>query len=65
MIRVAFLVAALNLFPSLLCAQGDFTIERILSRAFCYELVSARNADRIAWLANERGRRARGHRVSG
>lgn len=38
-------------------AQRKFTLEQILSPAFCYELVAAKHADRIAWLANERGRR--------
>ncbi len=38
-------------------AQTPFTIEDILSPAFPYALVAARSADRIAWLAYERGMR--------
>ena len=34
-----------------------FTIEQILSPAFPYNLVSARRADRIAWIENDRGMR--------
>ena len=38
-------------------AQEKFTIEQVLSPAYPFELVSARNADRIAWIAYERGMR--------
>ena len=43
-------------------AQGPggakkFTIEQVLSPAFPFELVSAKKADRIAWIAYERGQR--------
>ena len=38
-------------------AQRPFTIEQVLSYAFFSELVSARTADRIAWLEAERGLR--------
>lgn len=34
-----------------------FTIEQVLSPAYPFELVSARRADRIAWIAYERGMR--------
>jgi len=37
--------------------QPAFTLEEILSPAFSYGLVAARDADRIAWLVNERGMR--------
>ncbi|MBE3100440.1 MAG: PD40 domain-containing protein, partial [Planctomycetes bacterium] len=38
-------------------AQQPFTIEQVLGYAFPYELVSARKADRIAWLQFEKGAR--------
>jgi dipeptidyl-peptidase-4 len=38
-------------------AQKPFTIEQVLSYAFPSELVSAKTADRIAWLEAERGLR--------
>jgi dipeptidyl-peptidase-4 len=38
-------------------AQKKFTIEKILSPAYPFELVAAKKADRIAWLAYEGGRR--------
>ncbi len=37
--------------------QGNFSIEDILSPGFPSNLVSARYADRIAWIENERGMR--------
>lgn len=37
--------------------QPRFTIEQVLSPAFAYGLVTAREADRIAWLEHERGAR--------
>ena len=38
-------------------AQGKPTIDQFMSPGFPSDLVSARAADRIAWLADERGRR--------
>jgi len=38
-------------------AQGKPTIDQFMSPGFPSDLVSARKADRIAWLADERGRR--------
>ncbi len=38
-------------------AQGQFTINQILSPGYPFELVSARKADRIAWISYERGMR--------
>lgn len=38
-------------------AQDRFTITEILSPAFPFDLVSARSADRIAWIEYERGMR--------
>jgi dipeptidyl-peptidase 4 len=49
-------VAAL-LFASALGAQSKPTIEQFLSPASPLELVSARKADRVAWVAYERGMR--------
>ena len=37
--------------------QGNFSIEDILSPGFPSNLVSARYANRIAWIENERGMR--------
>jgi dipeptidyl aminopeptidase/acylaminoacyl peptidase len=49
-------VVALALLPSV-SAQKKFTIEQVLSPAYPFELVSAKQAERIAWIAYERGRR--------
>ncbi len=38
-------------------AQQPFSIEKILSYPYSYELASARKADRIAWFEYEQGRR--------
>jgi dipeptidyl aminopeptidase/acylaminoacyl peptidase len=38
-------------------AQERFTIEQVLSPGYPFELVSARSADRIAWIEYERGMR--------
>ena len=57
---VGLLVAVLtgSLIPdSAAAAANQFTLEQILSPAFPYDLVSARKADRIAWIAYERGLR--------
>jgi dipeptidyl aminopeptidase/acylaminoacyl peptidase len=51
------LVAALVIGASASYAQKQFTIEQVLSYAFPYELVSARKADRVAWLEFEQGKR--------
>ncbi len=37
--------------------EAPFTVEQVLSPAFPYNLVSARTADTIAWIENDRGRR--------
>ncbi|MCK5651179.1 MAG: PD40 domain-containing protein, partial [Gemmatimonadetes bacterium] len=50
-------VALLASAPLSLGAQADFTIEDILSPLFPVEMVSANAADRIAWIAFERGMR--------
>lgn len=38
-------------------AAQPFTLEEVLSPGFAYDLVAAREVDRIAWLENERGMR--------
>ena len=38
-------------------AQDRFTIEQVLSAGYPFDLVSARTADRIAWIEYERGMR--------
>jgi dipeptidyl-peptidase-4 len=43
--------------PLLAQAPKAFSLEQILGYPFAYELVSARKADRVAWLEFERGRR--------
>lgn len=48
---------ALLTAAALASAQKPFTIEQILSYSFPYELVSAKKADRIAWLEFQQGRR--------
>ena len=53
--RVCLLGAIVMAAP--LGAQGKPTIDEFLSPGFPSELVSAKKADRIAWLASERGRR--------
>lgn len=40
-----------------LAGQKPFTLEQILSYPFSYELVSAKKADRLAWLEFEQGKR--------
>ncbi|MBZ5497213.1 MAG: prolyl oligopeptidase family serine peptidase [Acidobacteriia bacterium] len=50
-------IVFLLLSVSLLSAQKSFTIEKILSYSWPSELVSAKKADRIAWLEAERGLR--------
>jgi dipeptidyl-peptidase 4 len=47
---------ALTLLPAV-SAQRKFTIAQVLSPAYPFELVAARKADRIAWIAYERGLR--------
>jgi dipeptidyl aminopeptidase/acylaminoacyl peptidase len=51
------IVLALQLLPSPSLRAQEFTIEDILSPPFPVEMVSARNTDRIAWIAFERGMR--------
>ena len=55
--RTRLLTLALLLLAPPALAQAPFTIEQVVSYAFTYELVSAKKADRIAWLENEEGRR--------
>jgi len=51
------LVLALAAAPLPAVAQAPFSIADVLSPGFPYELVSARHADRIAWIEYERGMR--------
>jgi len=50
-------LALLITAPAPLAAQQRFTIPEILSPAFPFDLVSAKAADRIAWIEYERGMR--------
>ncbi len=54
-LSIAILTA--GLIPCATVAAHPFTLEQILAPAFPYELVAARHADRIAWIAYERGLR--------
>ncbi len=47
---------ALTLLPAV-SAQKKFTIAQVISPAYPFELVAARKADRVAWIAYERGMR--------
>src|SRR5262249_54603096 len=57
-ISVIVIIVACTVIPS---ASADtkkkFTIEQILSPAYPFELVSAKKAERIAWISYERGMR--------
>ncbi len=55
--RYPVVLAGACLVPSLLMAQGKPTIEQFMAPAAPLELVSARKADRVAWMAYERGMR--------
>jgi dipeptidyl-peptidase 4 len=57
--RLPAALAALFAFVAVsqLVAQRQPTVEDFLSPAYPYELVSAGKAERIAWIANERGMR--------
>ncbi len=50
-------VSCLNVFSVELAAQSSPTIDQFMSPGLPVELVAARKSDRIAWIANERGRR--------
>src|SRR5437660_1433590 len=58
-VGVGLLIAVLigSLLPDAAAAAKPFTLEQILGSAFPYELVAAKKADRIAWIAYERGLR--------
>jgi dipeptidyl-peptidase 4 len=55
--RAALFLALLALLAAPLAAQQPYTIEQVLSPGFPYDLVGARDSDRIAWIENERGLR--------
>ncbi len=56
-LAAALAFAVLSGISLLAQAPKTFTLEQILSAPFAYELVSAKKADRVAWLEFERGRR--------
>jgi len=71
-VRVAFLIMALALVfessvlagagpsspgPGKAGAEKSFTLEQVLSSPYPMTLVAAKNADRIAWIMNDRGSR--------
>ncbi len=43
--------------PGQASAKGTFTLEQVLSSPYPWSLISARKADRIAWVFNEKGAR--------
>ncbi|HSM61727.1 MAG TPA: hypothetical protein VK849_13055, partial [Longimicrobiales bacterium] len=51
------IACGLLLAPAISRAQVPYSIDQVLSPGFPYELVSARGADRIAWIEYERGMR--------
>ena len=55
--RKALLIVLTIFLAAAAYAQRQFTIEQVLSYSFPYALVSAKKADRIAWLEFERGMR--------
>jgi len=55
--RQLLAVTSLLFLTSFATPQSKPTLEDFLSPAYPYELVAARRAERIAWLANERGMR--------
>nr|NIP80064.1 hypothetical protein [Gemmatimonadota bacterium]NIQ54958.1 hypothetical protein [Gemmatimonadota bacterium]NIU75157.1 hypothetical protein [Gammaproteobacteria bacterium]NIX44980.1 hypothetical protein [Gemmatimonadota bacterium]NIY09210.1 hypothetical protein [Gemmatimonadota bacterium] len=54
---VVVLLILLSAGPAVAQEEIPFSIPDVLSPAFPYDLVAARSADRIAWLAYERGGR--------
>jgi dipeptidyl aminopeptidase/acylaminoacyl peptidase len=57
-LRIGTLALALTMVPLTgLQAQQQFTIEQVLSPGYPFELASADNAERIAWISYERGMR--------
>lgn len=55
--RLKLLALLSSLSVASVSAQDKPTIDQFMTPGFPSDLVSARKADRIAWLANERGRR--------
>ena len=51
------LITALLIGAATAQAQQHFTIDQILAPAFPHELIAAKKADRIAWIAEEQGKR--------
>jgi len=51
------LVLVFGLADSSMAEEGTFTLEQILSPPYPWSLVSAKNADRIAWVFNSKGER--------
>lgn len=52
-----FLILIFSLSSILIGAKGSFTLEQVLSAPYPWSLVSAKNADRIAWVFNSQGAR--------
>jgi len=52
-----FLVLIFSLPSILTGAKGSFTLEQVLSSPYPWSLVSAKKADRIAWVFNSKGAR--------
>jgi len=52
-----FLILIFSLTSVLIGAKASFTLEQVLSAPYPWSLVSAKNADRIAWVFNFKGAR--------
>jgi len=52
-----FLILIFSLTSILIGAKASFTLEQVLSAPYPWSLVSAKNADRIAWVFNFQGAR--------
>lgn len=58
--NVIFLICVFLVFfsvDSIIAEQGTFTLEQVLSPPYPWSLVSAKNADRIAWVFYSKGER--------
>jgi dipeptidyl aminopeptidase/acylaminoacyl peptidase len=51
------IVGLLSLFAVPVLAQQPFTLEQLLNAPFNSDLIAAQNANRLAWSANQQGRR--------
>ena len=57
LVALALVLSASTAFAQAPAPTKGLTIEQFVSYAFPYELVSAKKADRIAWIENQEGKR--------